>query len=120
MIKFTVPVPPSINHCYWYRNGRKYRTTQAKNYCDEVIYIVRNIMHKQKFKKFEDGKKIVCEMIYYFPDARRRDSHNTFKILLDAIEEAGLYTDDRYILIHVKDIAVDKKNPRVELTFRYQ
>lgn len=56
-------------------------------------------------------------MNYFFPDARRRDTHNTFKILFDAIERGGLYKDDKDILPRVMDFEIDRENPRVELKF---
>lgn len=113
MIKFNVSIPPSINHCYFYKGGRRIKTTKAREFERETETIVRHL----KVKKFEDDKKIICNLVFYFPDNRRRDTHNTLKLLFDSIERAGFYKDDRYVLPQVLDWTVDRENPRVELEF---
>lgn len=113
IIKMTVPVPPSINHCYFTaRNGMRIKTNKAKDFDIEVISITNKIDYK-----FPEKTKIVCDLKFYFRDNRRRDTHNTLKLLLDAVEVGGLYHDDMYVLPRVIDFEVDKENPRVELTF---
>jgi len=74
-------------------------------------------MFVKKNKKFPDKTKIICKMWYFFPDNRRRDTHNTFKILFDAIEKGGLYKDDKYVMPWVMDFTVDRDNPRLEMEF---
>jgi Holliday junction resolvase RusA-like endonuclease len=118
-LKFDVPVPPSINHCYWYRNGKRYRTESAKQYSDMVKETVRQVMHKQKIKKMEDKRKIRVEMTYYFPDNRIRDTHNSFKILLDALE-SEVYHNDYWVLLTIKDFIIDKANPHVHIEIFYE
>jgi crossover junction endodeoxyribonuclease RusA len=118
--KISVPIPPSINHCYWYRAGKRIKSTMAKNYCNALIEQTNKLMKKLKFKQFEEKKMIRCNMKYYFPDNRNRDTHNTFKLLFDAIEDGGLYKNDRYVLPHVEPFEVDRENPRLELEFYYE
>ena len=76
-------------------------------------------MSKLKFLPFEERKKIRCDMTFYFPDNRNRDTHNTFKLLFDSIEDGGLYPNDRYVLPNVLDFTVDRENPRLDLEFYY-
>ena len=114
-IKLTIPVAPSINHCYFYINGKKVKGAKAKQFEQEVALIMRDINFK-----FDDKRKIVCKMWYFFPDNRRRDTHNTLKLLLDSIERGGLYSDDRYVLPQIMDWQVDKENPIVEMEFEYK
>ena len=47
-------------------------------------------MEEKAFPQFEEKTKIRCDMVFYFPDNRNRDTHNTFKLLFDAIEDGGL------------------------------
>lgn len=111
-ISFSVPVPPSINHCYFYIKGKRIKSNKARDFDKEVINITKQINYT-----FPDKTKIVCELIYYFRDRRKRDTHNTFKLLFDAIETGGLYSNDMYVLPRVIDFSVDKQKPRVELKF---
>jgi crossover junction endodeoxyribonuclease RusA len=41
--------------------------------------------------------RLAVEMLLYPPDRRRRDIDNTAKALLDALQHAGVYTDDSQI-----------------------
>jgi len=63
-----------------------------------------------------DSKTIV-RLWFYYPDRRRRDAHNGLKILMDAFEDAGIYTDDRYALPRIMDYAIDREDPRLEIEF---
>ena len=63
---------------------------------------------------FTQKEKIIMEVWTYWPDYRRRDTHNAHKLLADALESI-LYDDDRYVLMRDMDYNVDKKNPRVEI-----
>lgn len=115
--EITLPIPPSINHCYFYIGGKKVKAKDAREFDAKVIKLVQEEMSKQKVLQFKEQTKIRCNMKYYFPDNRRRDTHNTFKLLFDAIEKGGLYIDDRYVLPCVTDWEIDKANPRLELEF---
>lgn len=120
IVKLVVPIPPSINHCYWYRAGKRIKSKVATDYCNALIERVHLFKKKSKFEGFEENRKIRCNMMYYFPDNRNRDTHNTFKLLFDAIEDGGLYPNDRYVLPHVEDFTLDRDNPRLELEFYYK
>ena len=92
----------------------------ANKYCEAVTEQTRQLMKQLSFEPFEEHRMIRCEMMYYFPDGRNRDTHNTFKLLYDSIEDGGLYPNDRYILPYVKPFVTDKANPRLELEFYYE
>jgi Holliday junction resolvase RusA-like endonuclease len=89
----------------------------ANKYCEALTDATKFAMKSQKFNQFEEHKMIRCDMMFYFPDGRNRDTHNTFKLLFDAIEDGGLYANDRYVLPHVKPFTIDRENPRLELEF---
>ena len=107
----TIPIPPSVNHAYWYKGGKRIRKQPAKDFEKEIASMLLNC------PKFPEKKKIVCNMWFYFGDNRRRDASNTLKIMLDSIERGGLYKDDKYVLPRIMDFYVDKTKPRVELEF---
>ena len=103
IIKITVPVPPSINHCYFYIKGRRIKSNKARDFDKEVISITNKVGYK-----FPPRTKIICDMNFYFKDKRKRDTHNTLKLLFDAIETGGLYENDMYVLPRVLDFCVDR------------
>jgi crossover junction endodeoxyribonuclease RusA len=56
---------------------------------------------------------------WYLPDARRRDPDNlmaSMKAGIDGIVQAGVLTDDRYLVIHPPTLTIDRARPRVEIT----
>ena len=63
------------------------------------------------------GRKVVLELVCYWPDLRRRDVSNLDKVLCDALEGI-VYDDDRWALPRWMDFHTDRRNPRVEVTAR--
>lgn len=53
---------------------------------------------------------LTVEIDFRYPDKRRRDSHNFFKVMCDAIAR-GLWVDDKDILISARSVVVDRENP---------
>lgn len=110
---------PSVNHMY--RNavvrGRRIRvkTDKAESYYAGLIALTRYWMRTNGWKT--TSGKVVLRLWFYFPDNKRRDSHNALKILLDGLEDAGIYKDDKTALPRIMDYEVDRKNPRVEIEF---
>jgi crossover junction endodeoxyribonuclease RusA len=108
---------PSVNHLYRNHtiNGRRMRviTKEGQQWIDAAILYAKQWQRKSGWNKASG--KVVMRLWYYFPDKRRRDTHNTLKGLLDALEEAGLYDDDKMVLPRIMDFEVDRLNPRVEI-----
>lgn len=120
MDKLILPgVVPSVNHMY--RNavvrGRRIRikTPRAKEFYEMLIILSRSWMKANGWNTTMG--KVIVRMWFYYPDGRRRDSHNALKILMDGLEEAGIYEDDKTALPRIMDYEVDRKNPRVEIEF---
>lgn len=115
VIELTIPFPPSQNHMYFTaKNGMRILRTEAK----KVFNIIRqksiDAVREQGWKRELEGIWYRVEMKFYMPDKRKRDSHNTFKIMFDAMEDV-IYPDDYYILPTVKSVDIDRNNPRVEI-----
>lgn len=64
-----------------------------------------------------ESGKVVVRLWFFFPDKRRRDTHNALKALLDALEDGGIYADDKTALPQIMDYQVDRQNPRIEIEF---
>lgn len=118
VVKFTLPIPPSVNHSHreWYMNGRQMRvpTKKTKDWRKEAEYVIVKAIKDSEWKKLEKTKVIV-ELFIYWPDKRKRDCHNLGKLIYDVME--GLvYDDDRWVLPRYIDFLYDKEKPRVEIT----
>lgn len=115
-LNLTISIPPSVNHIYVNtKHGGKRLSKDAEKWIREVRGSVLAQIDDQHWKKDGIGVWLKFEMTFYFPDRRRRDNHNSFKILFDALNGIT-YVDDYYVLPTVKDCWLDRLNPRVEIT----
>lgn len=110
---------PSVNTMYKHKwiKGRKFQiyTDTAAAWEEEAI--LRTKQWKALNGWNETAGKVYVRIWIYWPDNKRRDTHNCLKALLDALERAHVYTDDRTALPQIMDYEVDKKNPRCEIEF---
>lgn len=103
-------IPPSLNTVAGRQNVWEYR--QLKQLWTEAVYAC--CLGKRPGKPWD---KAAVEIVYYFPDKRRRDPDNYCgKFLLDGLTEAGVIKDDNMFCITLTVRGeVDKKNPRTEI-----
>lgn len=117
-LNMRLQLPPSINACYVNRKsaGQKGRalTEQAQNWKLVTGYGARMAARQQGWIEPGPEKKIVLEVVAYWPDRRRRDMNNLHKLLCDALEGV-LYPDDKMVLVRDMDFAIDQKCPRLEI-----
>nr|WP_240927780.1 RusA family crossover junction endodeoxyribonuclease [Paenibacillus thiaminolyticus] len=62
-------------------------TDVAHAWYEETV-LTANVWRRRNRWKTAQGKTIV-RLWFFFPDRRKRDTHNGLKLLLDALEEAG-------------------------------
>lgn len=120
----TSPIPPSVNHYLKHRayiKGGKalptvFETNEARIFKQKFIVSIKNAVHDQGFIPNENKKKhYYCDCIYFF-DRVDKDPNNYFKLLLDAITEAGcVWPDDNIVCERVNGIFYDKNDPRIEM-----
>ena len=117
-LNLILTIPPSVNHCYKNFNvmGRRNRvlTPLARAWKEEAYYIANALAHREGWRVPEPEEKIVLEVVAFWPDGRRRDMNNTYKLLCDALEGA-VYLDDKMVLVRDMDFSVDRKRPRLEV-----
>lgn len=110
---------PSINHMYVNarvgHGTKRVLTKTALQWRDETVAIANVWRVSNKWSTVQ--RKVVVRLWFYFPDKRRRDTHNGLKVLLDALEDALIYQDDRLALPQIMDYQCDKRNPRIEIEF---
>lgn len=118
-LKLVIPHAPSVNLMYRYIRGRKVLTRQAMSYIQAVQTIAQREVLKQSYQKEKKGVWLVLELKFYFPDKKMRDTHNTHKIIADALE--GIcYENDQFVLVRDIYAKLDRDNPRVECTIYAQ
>jgi crossover junction endodeoxyribonuclease RusA len=110
-------LPPSVNHQY--RNamvrGRRIRvlTKDASAWMDYSVITAISWKNVNKWRTAQG--KVIVRLWFFFPDNRKRDTHNTLKIIMDALEDAKIYENDKTALPQIMDYQVDRQNPRVEI-----
>lgn len=126
-MKLVIPgTAPSVNHMYenrlvQYRDKRGKPRNRRIKVLSQVAEQYQNLaVSKANLWRNAVGwqtpkGKVVVNLWYYWPDNIKRDTHNTLKLLLDCLEAAQIYTNDRYALPRIMDFEVDKQNPRVEI-----
>jgi hypothetical protein len=115
VIKLTLDIPPSINHCYMnLRGGGKRLTKDAEKWVQKARASTLAQLEDQGFKKDKKDVWWVIEMVYYFPDLRIRDASNCIKVLLDTIENT-FFHNDYFALPQIKGCYLDRENPRLEI-----
>jgi crossover junction endodeoxyribonuclease RusA len=91
VIRFILPLSPSINH-YFCRNGsRTYLPAKVREYRQQVQDIVAAAGHATL-----EGRLAVF-MAVHMPTKRRSDIDNRAKGALDALTHAGVWLDDEQV-----------------------
>ena len=107
-----LPLPPSgVNNAYHTgKGGRWYKDKDVKDWEEECLWLLKPI---KKWTKFNKGVVIV-NIQFYFPN-NRFDIDSKIKFVLDMLQKAGAYQNDREVtqLWVVKHI--DKKNPHMKV-----
>lgn len=110
---------PSVNHMYMNTRakgkGSKKLKPEAEVWKEETVLLASNWRRKNGWKTHPG--KVRVKLWFFHPDRRKRDTHNGLKILLDALEDARIYENDRYALPQIMDFEVDRENPRIEIEF---
>ncbi|MCY9508509.1 RusA family crossover junction endodeoxyribonuclease, partial [Paenibacillus larvae] len=76
---------PSVNHMYRnaYKGKRAIRvlSREAQEWYEETVILASDWRKKNGWNTV--AGKVIVRLWFYFPDRRRRDTHNGLKILLD-------------------------------------
>lgn len=117
IINLTIPIPPSVNHAYiTTRTGQKILTKDALKFVGQAKALCLQAIDEQRWKKDKDNVWYYMDMYFYMPDLRIRDSHNCWKVLLDALQGI-LYHNDYFVMPRIMDVQLDRDYPRLEIEF---
>jgi crossover junction endodeoxyribonuclease RusA len=92
-----LPYPPTVNKYWTYSKiGRRVLTAEARKYKNLVAWDFRlNTAFNQPI-----DTPVVAWIELYPPDNRVRDTDNTQKAIFDALQHAGVITNDKLIVEH--------------------
>lgn len=113
-LRLTLPIPPSVNKLYYNTRGGKTLTANAKRFSRDAKALLNLYIEEQKWIMPSKQTWLYMDMVFYFPDRRRRDAHNCLKLLLDVLT-GYVYEDDYTALPRIQSVEYDKHNPRVEI-----
>jgi len=112
-MRLILPVPPSVNHMYV--GPKRVMDKVAREWYSTAGWRTKMWTRQAEWEKTTDTW-LYADMWFFMPDKRKRDSHNTLKILLDVME-GFVYENDFYVMPRIQEVAYDKENPRVEIEF---
>ncbi|MGX2974469.1 RusA family crossover junction endodeoxyribonuclease [Ursidibacter arcticus] len=85
-ITLELPYPPSVNTYWRHARSRHYISEKGKAYQSKVFEACLGYL---KFKK-----PVSVKVQVWFPDKRKRDLDNLWKVLLDSLVNAQIVEDD--------------------------
>jgi Holliday junction resolvase RusA-like endonuclease len=100
----------SVNHMRFGKGGHYRRKPHVQAWTQRLYWEIFD-----QLWECPDSANIT--ITFRFPDKRRRDDHNYYKVICDAVA-AGLGIDDKDIRISTKSVMVDRDNPgfRIEVS----
>lgn len=92
MVKLSLPYPPSVNN-YWIASGhRRFISKRGKEF-KQAVWLE---LMQSKAKSFGDDL-LEVHIDLYPRNKRLMDIDNCCKSILDALQDAGLYNDDKQV-----------------------
>ena len=98
MLTIELPFPVSANAYWMVSNKRLIKTKRARNYIAEVVLYWLNAKAKGA-QAFGEDETLAMSIAVHYPVKRGPDGDidNLSKVLIDAMETAGIYQNDRQI-----------------------
>ena len=92
MITLELPIPPSVNHYYGRRGVQNYLAKSGKVF----RHMVATAVNEAGYRGYFGDKRLVIDAVLHLP-SRAGDIDNRLKPLLDALEKAELFDNDRQV-----------------------
>ena len=102
MIRLELPWPPSASKQHGQRGTRRYSTKAVLAYRKTVAAICM----MERVKPLEG--ELICVLQLYPRKGWSGDTDNLWKVLLDALQKAGCYKNDRWIKTKLVDVCGTK------------
>ena len=118
LVRFTLPMPPSINSQYVTVGNRRVLSREAQIYKRQVARHLQQLQRAQSipslFIEQANAGYIALFIDFYFETPLRRDLDGGLKIAQDAICSTLGVNDNRVVDIHLGK-RIDPINPRIEV-----
>lgn len=121
---FTCPLPPSVNEYLGKRVAynpitkrpfvQVYETNKARAFKKHMSKVLERSINEFNWEKTDKHEYVTCQL-NIFSNQKRKDADNMFKCLLDSLTENEIVYDDSTVLPSVKNLYIDKNNPRIEV-----
>ena len=117
-VKFTLPLPPGVNHQYATVGNRRVLSKESRRYKRTVVRLIQQLRFEDRIsdrlvEALADGYMGLF-MDFFFETPLRRDLDGGLKIAQDAICEALGVNDNRVVDVHLVK-RIDPLNPRLEV-----
>jgi Holliday junction resolvase RusA-like endonuclease len=110
----TLPYPPTTNHAYVVRAGRKVKSADARAYAGEVGWRIADELRLDPHEPRPTPQdRLWCLITMHAPDNRKRDLANIEKLALDALCVALDIDDSQIDQLTLLRGGVDRANPRL-------
>lgn len=117
-LKFILPLGVSINKLYSFFKGKHTMTSAGHKYIRDVVPVLENAIAHQEWDMAKKGEWCIVKPTYYFPDRKKRDSHNYIKLMMDVLE--GLvFENDQFTIVQEQYVYLDRDFPRIEITVEF-
>jgi crossover junction endodeoxyribonuclease RusA len=124
-LELSLPLPPSVNHSHRNirlrskRTGRLYTAQSPTKACRSWrstagLYINR-ARGDARWETIARPARVVVELRYFWPDLRRRDTHNRIKEVCDALQRCRVFEDDCQVVVHELGFELDRVNGHLEI-----
>ena len=104
-------IPSKKNSRINTRSGRSFPSSKYKAWHKDASLQILNAPKQTQ-------KNVV--LTFYMPDNRRCDLTNKAESVMDLLVDNGIFDDDAWQVtgdVHLKSAGIDKKNPRVEVSY---
>lgn len=116
-LKIALPLGISVNKLYSTIRGRKVMSNAGHKYIRTVVPVIEQAIAHQGWEVEVEGVWHVVEITYYFPDRKKRDSHNYIKLLMDVLEGLA-FKNDQFCIVREQYVYLDRENPRLEVVIK--
>ena len=104
----------SVNHMRFGRGGHYRKKPEVQAWMERLL-LETHCRSTFPDQQLFDHYNILVRVDFRFPDKRRRDTHNYFKVICDSVAK-GLGIDDKDIRISTGTVDVDRDRPGFTIT----